>query len=137
MLVIFDLHSIKDQFQLSYIPQKLKGELPPSICHMRSIEILDLSNNNLNGTIPKCLANLNNLLTVLDLRINNFHGTIPGKFSKCRNLMILGLNKNQLGGSLLNSLLHCKELEILDLENNKIIGTLPKLKVLVLRSNKF
>nr|GMD67396.1 receptor-like protein 12 [Ipomoea batatas] len=34
------------------------GELPLEFCHLKSLRILDLSNNNLSGVIPWCLKNL-------------------------------------------------------------------------------
>ena len=54
------------------------------------------------------------------------------------------MNGNQLEGPLPESLFNCRHLEVLDLGNNKIngifphwLGTLPNLRVLVLRSNRF
>ncbi|XVF18326.1 hypothetical protein REPUB_Repub11eG0012000 [Reevesia pubescens] len=154
MLQMLDLHSNLLQGSLPAVlpsasflflsKNKLSGEIPPSICDISFIEILDLSNNNLNGTVPQCLGSLSISMSVLDLRMNNFHGAIPSEFAKCDNLRTLGLNGNKLEGPLPRSLLNCKELEVLDVGNNKISGefphwlaTLPKLQVLVLRSNKF
>ncbi|XP_019157720.1 PREDICTED: leucine-rich repeat receptor protein kinase EMS1-like [Ipomoea nil] len=37
---------------------KFYGELPLEFCHLKSLRILDLSNNNLSGVIPWCLKNL-------------------------------------------------------------------------------
>ncbi|XP_008245752.1 PREDICTED: receptor-like protein 12 [Prunus mume] len=120
------------------------GEIPPTICSLSSLQILDLSNNKLSGKIHECIGNFSQSLSVLDLRNNKFHGVIPGTFSKGNVLRSLNLHGNQLEGSLPPSLLTCIELEVLDLGNNKIQDTfpnwlesLPKLQVLILRSNKF
>ncbi|BBN70548.1 receptor like protein 6 [Prunus dulcis] len=120
------------------------GEIPPTICSLSSLQILDLSNNKLSGKIHQCIENFGQSLSVLNLRNNTFHGVIPGTFSKGNVLRNLDLNGNQLEGSLPQSLLTCRELEVLDLGNNKIQDTfpnwlesLPKLQVLILRSNKF
>ncbi|CAL8152134.1 unnamed protein product [Prunus armeniaca] len=120
------------------------GEIPPTICSLSSLQILDLSNNNLSGKIRQCIGNFSQSLSVLNLRNNKFHGAIPSTFSKGNVLRNLDLNGNQLEGSLPQSLLTCGELEVLDLGNNKIQDTfpnwlesLPKLQVLILRSNKF
>ncbi|KAL5830645.1 hypothetical protein ACOSQ3_020113 [Xanthoceras sorbifolium] len=111
---------------------------------MSALQILDLSNNNLSGTIPKCMGNISSCLEVLDLKNNSFFGTIPNTFAECDSLETLNLNNNDLEGSVPPSLVHCKELQVLDLGNNKIndtfphwLGTLPELQVLILRSNKF
>ncbi|KAL7250044.1 hypothetical protein ACSBR1_012111 [Camellia fascicularis] len=73
----------------------LTGELPPLICRLRSLYTLDLSNNNLNGTIPQCLSNSSDSLLVLDLNDNNFHavfgwgilgGIWKGKGKRCVKL---------------------------------------------------
>ncbi|CAL9018014.1 unnamed protein product [Prunus brigantina] len=120
------------------------GEIPPTICSLSSLQILDLSNNNLSGKIHQCIGNFSQSLSVLNLRNNKFHGMIPGTFSNGNILRNLDLNGNQLEGSLPQSLHTCRELEVLDLGNNKIQGTfpnwlesLPKLQVIILRSNKF
>ncbi|KAI5334050.1 PREDICTED: receptor [Prunus dulcis] len=120
------------------------GEIPPMICSLNSLQILDLSNNKLSGKIHQCIGNFSQNLLVLKLHNNKFHGVIPGTFSEGNVLRNLDLNGNQLEGSLPPSLLTCRELEVLDLGNNKIQDTfpnwlesLPKLQVLILRSNKF
>ena len=122
---------------------KLTGEIPSSICNL-TLQILDISFNNLTGTIPRCLGYLSDFLSVMDLRTNRFHGTIPEMFAKCKSLRTLVFNHNQLEGSLPQSLVNCKKLEVLDFGNNKItdsfpywLEALPKLQVLVLRCNRF
>ncbi|BFG29866.1 hypothetical protein CerSpe_161400 [Prunus speciosa] len=131
-------------FFFSISNNQLTGEMPPTICSLTSLIVLDLSNNKLSGKIHQCIGNFSQSLSVLDLRNNNFHGVIPGTFSNGNVLRNLDLNGNQLEGSLPPSLLTCRELEVLDLGNNKIQDTfpnwlesLPKLQVLILRSNKF
>ncbi|XP_031286461.1 receptor-like protein 6 [Pistacia vera] len=123
---------------------KLSGEIPRSICDIGTIEVLDLSYNNLSGKIPECLGNFSINLHVLDLRKNILHGKIPGTFTEGSNLRTLNLNYNGLEGPVPRSLINCALLEILDLGNNKINDTFPywlenlsKLQVLVLRSNNF
>ena len=94
--------------------------------------------------IPLCLGYLSCHLMDLDLQSNNLHGTIPKTFAKGYYLKSRKFNGNQLEGSLPQSLVHCRKLEVLDFGNNKInitfpswLGTLPELRVLILRSNNF
>ncbi|XVF78916.1 hypothetical protein PTKIN_Ptkin14bG0176500 [Pterospermum kingtungense] len=124
---------------------KLIGEIPSSICSLVSMEILDLSNNNLSGAIPQCLISGGMMnLSVLDLHMNKLQGNIPDIFPKGNTLRTVDLNNNDFDGPLPKSLVTCHNLKVLNLGNNKIndtfpywLGTLPQLQVLVLRANYF
>ncbi|XP_019152114.1 PREDICTED: LRR receptor-like serine/threonine-protein kinase GSO2 [Ipomoea nil] len=50
--------SLSDLIILRLRSNKFNGELSPEFCHLTSLRILDISNNNLTGVIPKCLKNL-------------------------------------------------------------------------------
>ncbi|KAL4596675.1 hypothetical protein ACB092_12G180300 [Castanea dentata] len=85
----------------------LSGEIPSLICNLSLLQFLDLSGNNLGGMIPRCLSNFSSSLSIL------------------------------------KSMARCALLESLDLGNNQIVdtfpswlGALPKLKILILRSNR-
>ncbi|XP_016747316.2 receptor like protein 22-like [Gossypium hirsutum] len=118
------------------------GEVSSLICNVTSLGILDLSHNNLSGTISQCFGNLSNSLEILNLKKNKFYGTIPPTFAEGCQLTNFNLNGNLLEGPLTPSILNCIGLEVLDLGNNKIndtfphwLGSLPFLQVLVLKSN--
>uniref|UniRef100_A0A6N2LKP5 Leucine-rich repeat-containing N-terminal plant-type domain-containing protein n=1 Tax=Salix viminalis TaxID=40686 RepID=A0A6N2LKP5_SALVM len=122
---------------------KLTGEISSSICNFKFLRLLDLSNNSFSGSVPQCLGNFSNSLSILNLGMNNLQGTIFSTFSKGNNLGYLNLNGNELEGKIPSSIINCAMLEILDLGNNKIedtfpyfLETLPELHVLVLKSNK-
>ncbi|KAJ6886706.1 receptor-like protein Cf-9 [Populus alba x Populus x berolinensis] len=107
---------------------KLTGNISPFICELKSLEILDMSNNS---------------FSVLHLGANNLHGNIPSIYSEGNSLSYLNFNGNQLKGVIPPSIINCVNLEFLDLGNNMIddtfpsfLETLPKLEVVVLRSNK-
>ena len=102
----------------------LSGVLPSLICNISSLNVLNLSHNNLSDMIPSCFGKLSDNLFVLDLRNNTFHGTIPETFAK-NSLRSLNLNGNQLEGPLPQSLVNCRHLEVHDLGNNKINDTFP------------
>ncbi|XP_077213379.1 receptor-like protein 7 [Tasmannia lanceolata] len=122
----------------------LTGEIPPSICRATYLKVLDLSNNNFNGSVHQCLGKIGNQLSVLNLGGNSFTGTIPSTITDRCNIRTLDVNRNQLEGKLPGSLANCAKLEVLNLGNNKIdsifplwLGNMSNLRVLVLRSNKF
>ncbi|KAL3359059.1 hypothetical protein AABB24_015895, partial [Solanum stoloniferum] len=120
----------------------LTKEIPSSICNLTSLVMLDLAKNNLMGEIPQCLGNISGL-EVLDMQHNSLIGTLPTIFSiNGSSLRSLNLHSNKLEGRIPRSLANCKELQLLDLGDNHLtdtfpmwLGTLPKLKVLSLRSN--
>ncbi|KAF8402607.1 hypothetical protein HHK36_010696 [Tetracentron sinense] len=123
---------------------KLRGEIPKSICNANYLQVLDLSNNSLSGLVPPCLADMSVTLGILNLRWNNLNGTIPRTFPDGCSLRTLDLNKNKLEGQVPRALANCTRLKVLDLGNNQINDTFPfwlqslsLLQVLVLRSNRF
>ncbi|XP_019092179.1 PREDICTED: receptor-like protein 12 [Camelina sativa] len=118
------------------------GKIPSFICELRSLETLDLSENNFKGSIPYCLGNLKSNLSHLNLRQNNLGGSLPKHIFE--SLRSLDVGHNQLVGKLPRSLNRFSTLEVLNVESNKIndtfpfwLGSLRKLRVLVLRSNAF
>ncbi|XP_047983252.1 receptor-like protein EIX2 isoform X2 [Salvia hispanica] len=108
---------------------------------LESLEILDLSHNQLNGSMPDLRAFSS--LTELHLSGNNFSGYIPlsiGKFSK---LQVLDLSLNSFEGLVPPSIGQLSNLQTLDLSFNSLEGLvseshfskLDKLKTLVLSFN--
>ncbi|XP_073268363.1 receptor-like protein 9DC3 [Populus alba] len=96
---------------------KLTGNISSIICELKSLEILDLSNNGFSGFIPQCLGNFSDGLSVLHLGANNLHGNIPSIYSEGNKFLDLGNN-------------------MIDDTFPSFLETLPKLEVVVLRSNK-
>ncbi|PHT41167.1 hypothetical protein CQW23_20021 [Capsicum baccatum] len=116
--------------------------LPSSICKATDLEVLDLSSNSLDGSIPECLAEQS--LMVLHLGGNNLRGNIPGNFSEECRLESIDLSYNHLEGKIPQSLSNCSNLKLLNVERNKISDTFPcwvrklsNLHVLELRFNNF
>ncbi|KAM4119110.1 hypothetical protein ACJW30_03G035000 [Castanea mollissima] len=120
----------------------LQGEVSPLICKLSSLHSLDLSNNKFRGTLPHCLSNFSNSLSILNLQGNNFHGMIPQLCAKGSRMKMIDMSQNQFEGLLPRSLSNCKMLEILNLGSNQLndvfpswLGTLLELRVLILRRN--
>ncbi|WKA04191.1 hypothetical protein VitviT2T_022248 [Vitis vinifera] len=146
-----------------HLPDCALADLPPSLPFsnlITSLSIIDLSNNGFNSTIPHWLFQMRNLV-YLDLSSNNLRGSILDAFangtsierlrnmgSLC-NLKTLILSQNDLNGEiteLINVLSGCNSswLETLDLGFNDLGGFLPNslgklhnLKSLSLWDNSF
>ena len=56
------------------------GSIPPMICKVHALSILDVSNNELTGQIPQSLLSLSNSLVVLAMKNNHFQGNLPETF---------------------------------------------------------
>ncbi|CAL4958396.1 unnamed protein product [Urochloa decumbens] len=135
---------LNDVFLFEASGNNLSGELLSSFCGLTSIQILDLSYNNLNGTIPSCLIENATELQSLNLYKNQLHGKFPDSIKENCSLEALDLSDNMIEGQLPRSLAACKKLEVLDFGNNQItdsfpcwMSTLSRLQVLVLKFNKF
>ncbi|KAF2284787.1 hypothetical protein GH714_030394 [Hevea brasiliensis] len=131
---------------LSYLisHNKLVGEVSALLCKLSALETLDLSFNNLSGSLPHCLGNLSDSLSLLDLRRNNFNGSIPLTWRTGCRLRMISIGYNQLQGKVPRTLAKCSSLELIDFGNNLIIDRFPSwlrnlqdLRILILRSNGF
>ncbi|KAL4312627.1 hypothetical protein GQ457_01G003810 [Hibiscus cannabinus] len=123
---------------------KLSGEIPSSICNLEYLVVLDLSSNYLRGTIPACLGNFSQWISIINLQRNSLSGEIPDFCVKEDSLTALALNDNRLEGLLPGSLVNCTSLRFLNVANNSLsdlfphrLSVLPRLQVLILRSNGF
>ena len=136
--------SLTFAYFLSLSNNQLSSSIPVSICNAPYLQVLDLSNNFLNDTIPQCFYGMSETLMVLDLRRNKLGGNLSDSFPVNCGLLTLNLNGNLLEGVVPNSLQNCKNLEVLDMGNNQLKDAFPcnlkniySLRVLILRSNKF
>ncbi|KAB2595751.1 receptor-like protein 12 [Pyrus ussuriensis x Pyrus communis] len=109
-----------------------------------NLTYLDLSSNNLHVQIPNCWTNFANL-AFLDLSNNALFGKIPTTMGSLFSIHTLKLNKNRCVGELPSSLKNCTSLVVFDVGENNLSGLipewlgveLPKLAILILRSNHF
>ncbi|XP_055801111.1 receptor-like protein Cf-9 homolog [Solanum dulcamara] len=140
-------NSLLNQPSLKYLlfcRNNFSGQIASAICNLKTLVILDLRNNNLEGTIPQCLGEMNENLWNLDLSNNRLSGTINTTFRIGNYLQVISLHGNKLTGKVPRSLINCKHLKLLDLGNNELndtfpnwLGDLPDLQILSLRSNRF
>nr|CAB3465805.1 unnamed protein product [Digitaria exilis] len=103
----------------------LSGSMAPSsLAGLTYLRRLDLSHNNLTGTIPASLGNLTSL-TLLSLTSNKLSGAIPGALGTLQALTGLYINGNMLQGSIPPAVFNLSSLQELVVQFNNLTGTLP------------
>ncbi|GAU46979.1 hypothetical protein TSUD_190160 [Trifolium subterraneum] len=101
----------------------LSGTLSYGLQDLTSLTTLDMSNNNLVGTIPYQLPpNVQRL----NFAYNNLTGTVPYSISNLTSLTDLNLNHNQLQQALNVNFQNLSTLSKLDLSFNSLTGDLPQ-----------
>ncbi|MBC6479353.1 MAG: VCBS repeat-containing protein [Hormoscilla sp. GM7CHS1pb] len=103
---------------------QLDGTIPKELGNLENLEWLVLSNNQLDGSIPKELGNLKNLV-VLNLSNNFLTGNIITELGDLENLGWLSLYNNQLTGGIPTELGDLKKLTSLNLGQNQLTGGIP------------
>ncbi|PIA52094.1 hypothetical protein AQUCO_01000167v1 [Aquilegia coerulea] len=102
----------------------INGSIPISLCKMNKLKYLDLSKNKISGTLPQCWS-ASQILTVIDLASNKLSGTVPSSIGQLSTLGTLRLSNNNFQGSISSALRHCTSLSILDLGDNLLSGMIP------------
>ncbi|WOL20447.1 hypothetical protein Cni_G29252 [Canna indica] len=104
----------------------LTGSVPLVLCPSPgfSLKELYLQNNQLTGSIPESLSNCTNLVS-LDLSLNYISGTIPASLGSLSSLRDLIMWQNSLEGEIPAELSNVQTLENLILDNNGLTGTIP------------
>lgn len=100
----------------------LAGELGNSLGNFTSIITIDLSNNNIGGSIPE---NLPLTIQRIFLSANQLTGSIPTSLSQLTFLSDMSLNSNNLSGELPDSFQSLTGLINLDISSNNFSGPLP------------
>ncbi|KAF5470785.1 hypothetical protein F2P56_011274 [Juglans regia] len=125
---------------LSLRSNQLYGRLPLNLCHLSHIQILDLSLNKIEGTIPECIYNL----TAMSLSTNQSvlsaytkrttykdHASVVWKgrefvFKNFLGLVkMIDLSSNKLHGEILEGISSLTELIALNLSRNNLTGLIP------------
>ncbi|KAL9339852.1 hypothetical protein Peur_068867 [Populus x canadensis] len=101
------------------------GSIPFSLGNISSLQMFDLSNNNLQGQIPGWIRNMSSL-KFLDLSGNNFSGPLPPRFGTSSKLRHVYLSRNKLQGPIAMTFYDSSEIFTLDLSHNNLTGTIPE-----------
>ncbi|XLU36163.1 hypothetical protein S245_072229 [Arachis hypogaea] len=102
----------------------IKGRELDYIRILKLVVIMDLSENNLVGSIPKGITLLNGLHS-LNLSNNHLIGKIPNMIGDMRSLESFDVSSNQLSGTIPSSMLALTSLSHLNLSHNDFSGPIP------------
>ncbi|KAG2321563.1 hypothetical protein Bca52824_014776 [Brassica carinata] len=104
---------------------QLAGQIPESLKLCRSLQSLDLSDNDFSGEIPLEICSWLPYLVTLDLSGNKLSGSIPSEIVDCKFLNSLALNENKLTGPVPFQLTRLDRLQRLSLSDNDLSGSIP------------
>ncbi|CAI9265079.1 unnamed protein product [Lactuca saligna] len=111
------------QLNLSY--NQLSGTLPSSLSNFSSLQILLLTGNKFSGPIPATIGQLHQVLK-LDLSGNSLSGAIPPDIGNCVHLTYLDLSQNNLSGSIPLEISDIRILNYLNVSRNCLSDSIPK-----------
>ncbi|XP_022992578.1 serine/threonine-protein kinase BRI1-like 2 [Cucurbita maxima] len=118
-------NSCNSLFRVELSANQIVGSIPSSISNCTNLQTLGLSYNSLSGEIPGSIGKLSSLQRV-DLSHNQLTGWLPFDWrNACNSLQELKLCYNNISGVIPASFSACSSLQILDLSNNNISGPLP------------
>ncbi|KAH0652208.1 hypothetical protein KY289_029886 [Solanum tuberosum] len=104
----------------------LKGEFPRGIQYCTFLNRLDLSSNEIYGTIPSDISRLIGFIVTVDLSSNNFSGSIPSNIANCSFLNSLRLDNNKLEGLIPPEIGLLNRLKNFNVANNMLVGPVPR-----------
>ncbi|CAK9171606.1 unnamed protein product [Ilex paraguariensis] len=102
----------------------LVGEIPESFAKLSSLTNLDVSINQLTGSIPNLIFQLKNVVQI-ELYQNSFTGTLPAGWSNLTALRRFDASTNKLTGTIPDDLCELP-LESLNLQENQLVGLVPE-----------
>ncbi|WOL09135.1 receptor-like protein kinase HSL1 [Canna indica] len=111
--------------EISLPNTSINKPIPPFICNLRNLTLLDLAYNDIPGGFPTSLYNCSNLQH-LDLSQNYFAGDLPADIDKLSSkLAYLDLCANSFTGDVPPSIGRLPSLQNLRLHSNRFNGSFP------------
>jgi len=98
------------------------GSIPKNLTSLQNLTVVSLKSNYFSGEIPNVL----NTVQILDLSSNLFNGSLPSSFSG-ENLQYLNLSYNKISGTIPKTFAkHIPENSTIDLSFNNLTGPIPE-----------
>lgn len=91
----------------------------------RRVIQLDVTSNNMTGTLPSSMGLLSQLERIL-LQKNQLFGAVPASIGNCSRLVHLRLSQNKFSGEIPPSICNLSRLAYLSLRTNELSGTIPE-----------
>ncbi|XP_074335880.1 receptor-like protein 46 [Apium graveolens] len=110
--------------QLSLRSCKVYGDIPEWISTQKNLDILELSDNELTGSFPLWLAEME--IGSILLSNNKLAGLVPSRLFQSPRLSFLALSRNNFSGELPENIGDAKEIMVLLLSRNNLSGPIPK-----------
>ncbi|MCY4204981.1 MAG: S8 family serine peptidase, partial [Bacteroidetes bacterium] len=111
-------------FLLDLSENNLSGTLPTNLSNLRQLEILNLYDNALTGPIPSELGQLSEL-NQLYIENNSLTGSLPSELGNLSKMQKFDVSNNNLSGNIPSQLTQLSEMELLRLNNNSFTGPIP------------
>lgn len=83
--------------RLNFSDMGLSGTLPADLMMLSGLEVLDLSHNSIQGSLPDVPSGCGARLSVIDLSHNLLTGSLPATWRNLQSLKALNLSYNTLG----------------------------------------
>ncbi|XP_071681979.1 uncharacterized protein [Lolium perenne] len=127
--IITEPHFLRTQHHLQFLDlsnNNLPGSMPNWLFTTEAAFVdLDLSNNSLVGSLDPILQHQTNLQRV-NLSLNHIEGQLPANISSMfPNLAITDFSHNMISGVVPSSLCNIGSIEYMDLSNNRFSGEVP------------
>ncbi|XP_010555311.1 PREDICTED: protein BRASSINOSTEROID INSENSITIVE 1 [Tarenaya hassleriana] len=110
---------------LNLTTNQFSGPIPS--LPLNKLRYLSLAGNSFSGEIPEFLSGACATLAGLDLSGNDLYGTVPSFLGSCSLLETLELSSNNFSGELpMDTLIRMNGLKVVDLSFNEFSGVLPE-----------
>ena len=109
---------------LSIEKNNLAGTIPRELQELQELRFLHMEEGRTGGTIPPELGNLSNLLE-LDMNFNALTGSIPANMYNLANLLEFDMNDNSLSGPISPDIQKMTKLTFLQFHRNQFTGSIP------------